>query len=87
MQAASIVSLALAFLAGVLVSALFALWRGWRPFGTNGPRQAQLLNEAGRLDSVRTVIGPPPARIVCRAGVYARDRRATGDHLVYRRQA
>lgn len=61
--------------------------RGWRPWAPPdlSPKRAQLVNDQGRLDSVRTITGPPPTVIEARAGVYRLDRTTTGPHYTYRK--
>lgn len=81
-----IAELALVFLAGVLFGAALSYLILYVPrVPLDEPRKAMLLSADGRLDSVRTLIGPPPDAIACAAGTYHRDRTAQSDHWVYRR--
>lgn len=76
---------------GWAVTIVSALWNGWRPAFLRpedlSPKRAQLVNAYGRLDSVRTITGPPPKFIECSAGRYYLDNRTTGTHYTYRKQS
>lgn len=78
--------LALVGWVGWALTLAYCVSNGWRPFAKapEGPRKAQLFNAAGRLDSVRTFTGHPPASFICRAGTYTLDKTAQGPHFTYR---
>ena len=71
---------------------VWALWRAWPrardpavPVGLPPVcRSAMLLNAEGRLDSVRTLTGPPPVQMTTRGTTYVLDRAASQTHWVYR---
>lgn len=62
------------------------LWYRRRPpvLSPLAVKKAMLLNREGTLDSVRTIVGVPPAQIACQAGTYHRDPLAASDHWIYR---
>ena len=64
------------------------LWRRWRFRAPSGHapviRSAMLLSTAGTLDSIRTLVGPPPDVIQTAHARYRLDRPASQTHWVYR---
>lgn len=79
---ALVVELGPAELAWLLAGIWWTYRRVRRPV-TLKTGKAQLFNAQGRLDSVRVILGSPPATIVTNAGTY-HFRHANGPHWMYR---